>query len=51
MVKVKGKIAKQSISIMIDGGSTHSYVTPIIVKHCLLEKENHNKSCLVQLST
>ena len=38
VVQVKGKIAKKSIYIMIDWGSTHSYVTPKIVKVVLLRK-------------
>jgi hypothetical protein len=28
VIKVEGNISKQSISILIDLGSTHSYVTP-----------------------
>ena len=28
MVEVEGKIAKKSVSILIDPGSTHSYITP-----------------------
>ena len=47
MIKVDGKIAKQSISILIDPGSTHSYVTPIILENFLLDKKKHDKSWLV----
>ena len=28
VVEVEGKIAKKSISILIDLGSTHNYITP-----------------------
>lgn len=51
MIKVEGKIAKQSISILIDPGSTHSYVTPKIVENCRLIKKKHDRSWLVQLVT
>ena len=45
------KIAKQSISILIDPGSSHSYVTPKVVESCSLRKMKHDKSWLVQLAT
>ena len=32
LVEVEGKIAKQSIPILIDPQSTHSYITPKIVE-------------------
>ena len=32
MVEVVGKIVEQSISILIDLGSTHSYITPRVVE-------------------
>ena len=51
MVRVEGKIAKQSIFILIDPGSTHSYVTLIIVKSYGLKRNKHAKSWLVQLAT
>lgn len=50
VVKVEGNISKKTISILIDLGYTHSYVTPNIVEDCLLKKEKHNKSWLVQLA-
>ena len=37
LVRNEGKIAKKSISILIDLGSTHSYITPRIVESCLLK--------------
>ena len=51
VVEVAGKIIEQSVSILIDPGSTHSYITPIVVEICALEKEKHSKSWLVQLAT
>ena len=32
MVEVAGKIAQQSVSILIDPGSTHSYIAPRVVE-------------------
>ena len=51
VVEVEGKIAKQSVSILIDPGSTHSYITPKIVEICAFKKSKHSKSWLVQLAT
>jgi hypothetical protein len=42
VVEVEGKIAKQSISILIDPGSTHSYVSPKVVEGCSLRKVKHS---------
>ena len=51
MVEVAGNIAEQSISILIDPGSTHSYIAPRVVEICAFKKVRHNKSWLVQLAT
>ena len=51
VVEVAGKIAKQSISILIDPGSTHSYINPRVVEICAFKKVKHRKSWLVQLAT
>ena len=51
MVEVASKNAKQSVSILIDPGSTHIYITPIVVEICAFKKLNHSKSWLVQLAT
>ena len=51
MVEVEGRIAKQSVSILIDPGSTHSYITPIFVEICDLKKSKHIISWLLQLAT
>ena len=51
VVEVAGKIAKQSVSVLIDPGSTHSYITPRVVEICTFKKLKHRKSWLVQLAT
>ena len=51
VVEVVGKIVEQSISILIDPGSTHSYITPRVVEMCDFKKVKHRKSWLVQLAT
>jgi hypothetical protein len=51
VVEVDGKIAKKAISILIDLGSSHSYIAPKIVETCILQKRKHKKSWLVQLAT
>ena len=51
VVEVAGKIAKQSVSILIEPGSTHNYITPRVVDICAFKKLKHGKSWLVQLAT
>ena len=51
VVEVVGKIVEQSISILIDPGSTHSYITPRVVDICAFKKVKHRKSWLLQLAT
>ena len=51
MVEVLGKIVEQSVSILIDPGSTHSYITPRVVDICAFNKVKHRKYWLVQLAT
>ena len=51
MVEVASKIVEQFVSIFIDPGSTHSYITPRVVDICAFKKVNHRKSWLVQLAT
>ena len=41
VVEVAGKIVEQSVSILIDPGSTHSYVTPRVVEICAFKKAKH----------
>ena len=51
VVDVAGMIVEQSVSILIDLGSTHSYITPRVVENCAFKKVKHRKSWLVQLAT
>ena len=51
VIQVAGKIVEQSISILIDPGSTHSYISPRVVWLCAPRKANHIKSWLVHLAT
>ena len=51
VVEVACKIDEQSVSILIDHGSTHNYITPTLVEMCSLKKSKHRKSWLVQLAT
>ena len=46
VVEVEGNIAKQSIAILVDPGSTHNYSSPKVVKICAFKKTKHNKSWL-----
>ena len=36
MTEIEGKISMHSISILIDPGASHSYISPIIVEKCKL---------------
>ena len=51
VTEVAGNIAKQHVSILIDRGSTHSYITPRVVDICAFKKLKHSKSWLIQLAT
>ena len=51
VVEVAGNIVEQSVSILIDPGSTHSYITPRVVEICAFKKVKHRKYQLVQLAT
>ena len=43
VVEVAGKIVEQSISILIDPGSTHNYITPRVIDICDFKKLKHSK--------
>ena len=43
VVEVASKIVEQSVSILIDPGSTHSYITPRVVEICFFKKVKHQK--------
>ena len=50
VVEVAGKITEQYVSILIDPGSTQSYITPRVVEICAFKKLKNRKSWLVQLA-
>ena len=41
VVEVAGNIVEQSVSILIDPGSTHCYITPKVVDICAFKKVKH----------
>ena len=43
VVEVAGKIVEQYVSILIELGSTHSYITPRVVDICALKKAKHSE--------
>ena len=51
MVEVEGEIAEQIVYVLIDLGSTHSYITPGLTEMCTLKKSKHRRSWLVQIAT
>ena len=51
VLQVEGKIVEKSYFVLIDPGSTHSYITPRVVEMCAFKKLKHSKSWLVQLAT
>ena len=50
VVEVTGKIVEHSVSILIDPGSTRSYITPRVVEICAFKKVKHRKSWLFSVS-
>lgn len=51
MIEVEGNISQIVVSILIDLGSTLSYVSTTVVEKCKLTKEQHKNAWLVQLAT
>ena len=51
MVGIECNILNTSISMLIDPGALHSYVSPEIVDVCKLGKVKHDKPWLVQFAT
>ena len=51
VVEVASKIVEQSISILIDPGSSHTYISPRVVQIFSFKTLKNNKSWLVQLAT
>ena len=50
LVEFVGKIVEKSVSILIDPGSTHIYITPRVVEIFAFKKVKHIKLWLVQLA-
>ena len=51
VVEVEGEIVEQTVSVLIDLGSTHSSITPRFIEMCTLKKSRHKISWLGQLAT
>ena len=51
ITEVAGNIVEQSVYVLIEPGSTHSYITPKVVDICAFKKLKHSKSWLVELAT
>jgi len=51
VVEIEGKLTNRPVSILVDLGSNLSYISPQIVEACVLQKEKHKKTWMVQLAT
>ena len=51
MVEVEGEIVEQTVSVLIDPGSTHNYITYGLVEMCILKNSKNRISWLVRLDT
>jgi hypothetical protein len=51
MVEIEGMIHNQPVMVLIDLGTSLSYISPRVVEICKLHKEKFEKSWLVQLAT
>jgi hypothetical protein len=47
MIEVEGMINNQTIVILIDSGSSHSYIDPKVVESFQFPRRKHGKSWLV----
>ena len=50
MIKIEGNISQTYVSIIIDLGSSLSYISLVIVEKCEILREKHNESWMVQLT-
>jgi hypothetical protein len=50
MIEVEGMINNQTITILIDSGSSHSYINPKMVENFHFPRSKNGKSWLVQLA-
>jgi hypothetical protein len=51
MIEVEGMINDQTIAILIDSGSSHSYIDPNMVESFHFPRRKHGKYWLVQMAT
>ena len=51
MVEVEGDIIEQIVSILIEPGSNHNYITLGFVEICPLKNSKHKRSWVFQLAT
>jgi hypothetical protein len=51
MIEVEGMINNHTFTILIDSGSTRSYIYPKVVERFHFPRNKHGKSWLVQLAT
>ena len=51
IIEVEGMINNQTIAILIDSGTSHSYIDPKMVESFHFPRIKHGKSWLVQLDT
>ena len=51
MIEVPGNIANKTITILIDSGSSNSYISPNIIEKCHLMKIKLETTSIVQLAT
>jgi hypothetical protein len=51
MIEMEGMINNQTLAILIDLGSSHSYIDPKMVESLQFPRRKHGKSWLVQLAT
>jgi hypothetical protein len=51
MIEVEGMINNKTITILIDPGSSHSYIDPKMVESFHLLRNKHRKSWLLQMDT
>ena len=50
VIEVAGNIVEQSVSILIDPSSMHSYINPRVVDICAFKKVKHRKYWLFHLA-
>ena len=50
MIEIEGMINNQTISVLINPGTSLSYISPRVVDLCNLVSEKFDKSSLVQLA-